>query len=205
MAEGSFKMRQNGAVSTYRLNLTGDPAADDLLGSNPLALLIGMVLDQQIPMEWAFRGPEELRSRLGVPLVAAEIAGMDPDKLAEVFSTKPALHRYPGSMAARTQALCQTIVDEFGGRAETIWLDARDGADLYRRIKALPGFGEMKAKIFIALLGKQCGLATPGWEAVSTPYSEPGARRSVADIVDSESLEQVRAFKAQAKKAAKGR
>ena len=196
-------MRQNGVVPTPQLHLTGDDAADSLLASNPLALLIGMVLDQQIPLEWAFRGPHELESRLGVPLSAAEIAAMDPDKLAEVFSTKPALHRYPGSMAARTQALCETIVEEFGGRAQSIWTDARDGKDLYRRIKSLPGFGEMKAKIFIALLGKQCGLKVTGWEAVSTPYSEKGSHRSVADIVDEASLKEVRAFKAQAKKAAK--
>ncbi len=196
-------MRQNGSVPTSQLHLTGDDAADALLASNPLALLIGMVLDQQIPLEWAFRGPHELESRLGVPLSASEIAAMDPDKLAEVFSTKPALHRYPGSMAARTQALCETIVEEFGGRAQSIWIDARDGKDLYRRIKSLPGFGEMKAKIFIALLGKQCGLKVTGWEAVSTPYSEKGSRRSVADIVDETSLKEVRAFKAQAKKAAK--
>jgi uncharacterized HhH-GPD family protein len=190
-------------MATSRLNLTGDAAADKLLVSNPLALLIGMVLDQQIPMEWAFRGPEELRSRLGGPLVASEIAEMDPDKLAEIFSTKPALHRYPGSMAARTQALCQTIVDEYGGKADSIWRGAADGSDLFKRIKALPGFGEMKAKIFIALLGKQLGLRTPGWEAVSAPYGEPGSHRSVADIVDAESLEKVRSFKARAKKAAK--
>jgi uncharacterized HhH-GPD family protein len=196
-------MRQNGVVPSPQLHLTGDDAADALLASNPLALLIGMVLDQQIPLEWAFRGPHELESRLGVPLSAAEIAAMDPDKLAEVFSTKPALHRYPGSMAARTQALCETIVEEFGGRAQSIWTDARDGKDLYRRIKSLPGFGEMKAKIFIALLGKQCGLKVTGWEAVSTPYSEKGSHRSVADIVDEASLKEVRAFKAQAKKAAK--
>ena len=196
-------MRQNRSVPSPHLHLTGDDAADALLGSNPLALLIGMVLDQQIPLEWAFRGPHELESRLGVPLSATEIAEMDPDKLAEVFSTKPALHRYPGSMAARTQALCETIVEEFGGRAESIWNDARDGKDLYRRIKSLPGFGEMKAKIFIALLGKQCGLKVSGWEAVSTPYSEKGSHRSVADIVDEASLKEVRAFKARAKKAAK--
>ena len=196
-------MRQNGVVPSPQLHLTGDDAADALLASNPLALLIGMVLDQQIPLEWAFKGPYELQSRLGAPLSASEIAEMDPDKLAEVFSTKPALHRYPGSMAARTQALCQTIVDEFAGRAQSIWTEARDGKDLYRRIKSLPGFGEMKAKIFIALLGKQCGLSVAGWEEVSTPYSEPGSRRSVADIVDDDSLKEVRAFKAKAKKAAK--
>ena len=196
-------MRDNRHMAP-RLHLTGDAAADKLL-ADPLALLIGMVLDQQIPLEWAFRGPEELRSRLGAPLDAADIASMDPDKLAEVFSTKPALHRYPGSIAARTQALRQAIVDDFGGKADSIWRAPRDGDDLYRRIKSLPGFGEMEAKIFIALLGKQCGLSTPGWEAVSTPYSDAGSFRSVADIVDTESLEKVRAFKAAAKQAAKSK
>jgi len=190
-------------MPVQRLNLTGDPTADELLTESPLALVIGMVLDQQIPLEWAFRGPEVLRHRLGHPLDAADIASMDPDALAATFSAKPALHRYPGSMAARTQALCQAVVDEFGGSAEKIWLDAVDGADLYKRVKSLPGFGEMKAKIFIALLGKQLGLTTPGWEQVCAPYSEVGSFRSVADIVDAESLEKVRAFKANAKKEAK--
>ena len=156
-----------------RLHLTGDAAADKLLSSSPLALLIGMVLDQQIPLEWAFRGPEELRSRLGAPLDAADIASMDPDKLAEVFSTKPALHRYPGSMAARIQALCQAIVDDFGGKADAIWRAAHDGDELYRRIKSLPGFGEMKAKIFIALLGKQCGSPRHGLGGGRPPTARP--------------------------------
>ena len=191
-------------MPAIRLHLTGDTDADKLLSSSPLALLIGMVLDQQIPLEWAFRGPAELSRRLGRPLDAAEIAAMDPDELSGIFSNKPALHRYPGSMAARVQALCQSLVDNFDGKAERVWRGAVDGPDLLKRVRSLPGFGEMKAKIFIALLGKQCGLRTSGWEQASLPYSEPGSTRSVADIVDAESLEQVRAFKAAAKQAARG-
>lgn len=185
------------------LHLTGDPVADELLSTSPLALLLGMVLDQQIPLEWAFTGPKTLVERIGQPLDAERIAMMDPEALEEVFRTKPAIHRYPGSMAARCQAVCQAIVERFDGRTETIWEQARDGQDLFARVKALPGFGDMKAKIFIALLGKQCGLETPGWESVAEPYSEPGSYRSVADIVDPESLEKVRSFKAEMKRAAK--
>ena len=186
------------------LHLTGDPAADDLLSTSPLALLLGMVLDQQIPLEWAFTGPKTLTERLGEPLDATRLAEMDPDALVEIFRTKPAIHRYPGSMAARCQAVCQTIVEDFGGTTEQIWEQASDGGDLFARVKSLPGFGDMKAKIFIALLGKQLGLTTPGWESVSEPYSEPGSFRSVADIVDEASLEKVRSFKAEMKRAAKG-
>ena len=162
-----------------------------------------MVLDQQIPMEWAFRGPEELRKRIDGPLTAAYLANMDPEDLVAVFSQKPALHRYPGSMATRTQALCQAIVDDYQGKPATIWTKATDARDLYKRVKGLPGFGEMKAKIFIALLGKQYGLAVPEWESVCVPYGDAGVFRSVADVVDLESLEKVRATKQQMKKAAK--
>ena len=198
-------VREDHLMPATRVTLTGDAAADKLLSTKPLAVLIGMVLDQQVPMEWAFRGPEELRRRLPGPFTAAHIAAVDPDELVTIFSTKPALHRYPGSMAGRTQALCHAIVDEYGGTPAAIWTKAVDGQDLYRRIKGLPGFGEMKAKIFIALLGKQYGLSTPGWQEICAPYGEPGSFRSVADVVDLESLERVRTTKAQMKKAAKER
>jgi uncharacterized HhH-GPD family protein len=185
------------------LHLTGDTAADRLLTKDPLALLLGMVLDQQIPMEWAFKGPFVLSERLGGTLSAQKIASMELEHLKELFSEKPALHRYPGSMATRCQEVCQAIVDDYDGSAANIWTKASDGADLFRRVKGLPGFGEMKAKIFIALLGKQVGVKVEGWEQVSAPYSQPGVHRSVADIVDTASLEKVREFKAAAKKAAK--
>ena len=185
------------------LHLTGDEAADSLLSTNPLALLLGMVLDQQIPLEWAFTGPSTLAARLGHDLDATELAAMDPTAFAALFTAKPALHRYPGSMATRCQSVCQVIVDEYDGDAAAIWETAPDGATLLKRMKALPGFGDMKAKIFIALLGKQCELSVPGWQDVAVPYSEPGSHRSVADIVDPASLEAVRAFKAAMKQAAK--
>jgi uncharacterized HhH-GPD family protein len=185
------------------LHLTGDEVADSLLSSNPLALLLGMVLDQQIPLEWAFAGPATLAARLGHDLDASELANMDPAALRSLFTAKPALHRYPGSMADRCQAVCQVIVDEYHGDPAAIWETAPDGATLLKRMKALPGFGDMKAKIFIALLGKQCGLTVPGWQDVAAPYSEPGSHRSVADIVDPASLDAVRAFKAAMKQAAK--
>ncbi len=185
-----------------RLHLSGDPKADELLTRTPLALVVGLVLDQQIPLEWAFRGPAELADRLGTALDAGAIAAMDPDELVEAFSRKPALHRYPGSMAARVQAVCRTVVDEYSGDAARIWNGAADGRDLLRRVAALPGFGDQKARIFVALLGKQLGVRTAGWEAASSPFGEPGTYRSVADIVDADSLARVRQYK-QAMKAAK--
>jgi uncharacterized HhH-GPD family protein len=184
------------------LYLSGDATADALLTGTPLALVIGLVLDQQIPLEWAFKGPAELAERLGTALDAGAIAAMDPDALVEVFSRKPALHRYPGSMAGRVQAVCRTVVDEYGGDAARIWTGAADGQDLLRRVAALPGFGDQKARIFVALLGKQLGVRAAGWEAASAPFGEPGTYRSVADIVDAASLAQVREYK-QAMKAAK--
>jgi uncharacterized HhH-GPD family protein len=184
------------------LYLSGDPKADALLTKDPLALLVGMVLDQQIPLEWAFKGPFELTGRLGTPLDAGALAAMDPDALIEAFSRRPALHRYPGSMAGRVQALCRVIVDEYGGDAGKIWKTAKDGNELLARVKKLPGFGEQKARIFVALLGKQLGVTAPGWDAASTPFGETGSFMSVADIVDADSLGRVRQYK-QAMKAAK--
>jgi len=188
-----------------KLHLSGDAAADDLLSRDPLALLIGMVLDQQILLELAFRGPAELASRLEItpPFDAGQLAAMDPEELATAFSTRPALHRYPGSMAGRVQAMCRTIVDEYGGNAAAIWKTAPDGKELRRRIQALPGFGEQKARIFVALLGKQLGVRPTGWEDASSPFGDPGTYRSIADIVDAQSLATVREFKQAMKAAAK--
>lgn len=186
------------------LHLTGEPDADRLLSESPLALLIGMLLDQQVPMETAFAGPEKLRVRMGGTLDAATIADADPEAMAELFKEPPAIHRFPGSMAARVQTLCHTIVSDWHGDAAAIWTDGHpDGAEVLRRLKALPGFGDQKARIFLALLGKQYGLAAEGWQHAAGDYAEPGSFRSVADIVDHDSLLTVRAHKKAVKAAAK--
>lgn len=187
------------------LHITGDTAADELLTENPLALLIGMLLDQQVAMETAFAGPLKIRERIG-SVDAETIAAHDPDAFVEAFTQSPAVHRFPGSMAGRVQALCRALVDEWGGDAAALWTQGDpDGPTALKRLKALPGFGEQKAKIFLALLGKQCGFAGAGWREASAPYGEEGAFRSVADIVSPESLARVRenkrAMKAAAKKA----
>lgn len=188
-----------------RLHLSGDPHADAVLSEDPLALLIGMVLDQQIPIEWAFRGPAEMAARLGlsVPLDARALAALPPEALAEAFSQKPALHRYPASMAARSQELARVVATEYGGDASAIWRTVPDGATLRDRLKALPGFGEQKARIFVALCAKQLGARPPGWEEASAPFGETGSFRSVADIVDADSLAEVRRRKQEMKAAAK--
>jgi len=184
------------------LNITGDAAADALLDESPFALLTGMLLDQQIPMETAFAGPAKLRDRLGA-LDPATVATVDPEKLAEIMKQTPAVHRFPGSMAGRVQALAAAIVSDWGGDTAAIWTQGDpDGAEILRRLKALPGFGEQKAKIFLALLGKQRGLQAPGWEAAAGDYGTPGYR-SVADIVDADSLARVREHKRAMKAAAK--
>ena len=183
------------------LHLSQEPEADALLSKSPFALLVGMVLDQQVPLEWAFASPLELQRRLGKTLDATRIAQMDPEALASAFSSRPALHRYPGSMASRVQELAKLVVERYHGKSEEIWNGAESGDELFRRVKELPGFGEHKAKIFVALLGKQLGVHPAGWDAVSSPFSDPGSFRSVADITDVESLDKVRAFK-QAMKAA---
>jgi uncharacterized HhH-GPD family protein len=187
-------------MPTASLPITGDPAADDLLVTDPLALLIGMLLDQQVPMEWAFRGPSTLRDRLG-RLDCAAIAAMPVDDLEAVFKEKPALHRYPGSMAKRTHALCEHIVAEYDGDAGKIWKDVQDPQVLFERIRALPGYGEEKAKIFLAILGKRLAVAPEGWEKFAAPFSDDQPR-SVADIDSPENLQRVREWK-QAQKAAK--
>jgi uncharacterized HhH-GPD family protein len=181
------------------LHLSGDARADALLSREPLALLIGMILDQQIPLEKAFRSPYDLRERLGGKLDAASVAAMDPDRLVEIFAARPALHRFPRSMAGRVQSACQIIVDSYEGDAAALWARATDGKQLVADLSALPGFGKQKARIFAALLGKQLGIRPPGWREASAPYGEAGSFRSVADIDSSESLAKVRAFKQAAK------
>ena len=185
------------------LHLSQNPEADKLLSESPLALLVGMVLDQQVPLEWAFAAPLELRRRVGRALDATDLAARDPDELVALFSEKPALHRYPGSMAKRVHELCKVLVEEYGGRADRVWAKPESGAELLARLRALPGFGEQKAKIFLALLGKQLGVQPPGWQEASAPYGETGSFRSAADIVDETTLASVRAFKQDMKAKAK--
>jgi uncharacterized HhH-GPD family protein len=186
-----------------KLQLVQEPSADALLESNPFALLVGMLLDQQIPMEVAFAGPKKLEDRMG-GLDARQIADYNPDKFAELFAQTPAVHRFPGSMAKRVQALSQVIVDEYDGNAAALWTTGNpDGKEVLRRLKALPGFGEQKAKIFLALLGKQYGVTPEGWRAAAGDYGKQGTHMSVADVVDKGSLDQVRAYKKQMKAAAK--
>jgi uncharacterized HhH-GPD family protein len=188
-----------------KLQLVQDPAADELLESNPFALLVGMMLDQQIPMEVAFAGPRKIEERIG-GVEAREIADYDPDAFIALFSERPAVHRFPGSMAKRLQTLAQTVVDEYGGDVVRLWTAGDpDGAEVLRRLKALPGFGEQKAKIFLALLGKQYGVTPKGWREAAGDYGKAGTYMSVADVVDQGSLEKVRSYKKAAKAAAKAK
>ncbi|MGM1018705.1 MAG: HhH-GPD-type base excision DNA repair protein [Actinomycetota bacterium] len=185
------------------LHITGDADADELLTSNPLALLVGMLLDQQITMETAFAGPLKIDQRIG-SVDAATLAAYDPDELLEAFRQTPSVHRFPGSMAGRVQSLCQALVEDWDGDATALWTTGDpDGAEVLRRLKSLPGFGEQKAKIFLALLGKQYGYTGDGWREASAPYGDEGAFRSVADIVSAESLAKVREHKKAMKAAAK--
>jgi uncharacterized HhH-GPD family protein len=186
------------------LHLSQNPDADRLLSDDPLALLIGMVLDQQVPLERAFSAPLDLQERLGHHFEAEELAGMDPDELVAVFSARPALHRFPAANAKRVQELCRLVATEYDGDAAAIWITAPTGPELLRRVRALPGFGEQKARIFVGLLGKQLGVQPPGWQEAAGRYGEAGTYFSVADIVDADSLGRVRAYKAQIKAAAKG-
>lgn len=192
------------------LHITGDDAADRLLTDDPLALLIGMLLDQQVAMETAFAGPLKISERAGT-LDAAAIASFDPEAFTELFKATPAVHRFPGSMAARVQALCAAVEQDWGGDASAIWTrpaaehaEAPDGPTVLKRLKALPGFGEQKAKIFLALLGKQYGFTGAGWREAAGSYGDEGSFRSVADIVSPESLTKVREHKRAMKAAAKG-
>jgi uncharacterized HhH-GPD family protein len=191
-------------MSAMTFSLPIDAEANKLLSENALALLIGMVLDQQIPLEKAFSSPYVLAQRLGHTPDAEELAAFDPDALVTIFATPPALHRFPKAMAARVQEVCRAIVGSYDGDAANLWRDAADGKELVRRIAALPGFGKQKSQIFAALLGKQYGVQPPGWRAAAGAYGEEGSHRSVADIVDAESLGKVRAFKKEMKAAAKG-
>lgn len=191
-------------VMDVTLHLAQDPEADELLGRSPLAALVGMLLDQQVPMEWAFKGPRTIADRLGLDdLDAHEIAAQDPDAFATLLSDKPAVHRYPGSMAKRIQQLCQYLVEHYDGNAELVWKGVDDGRELLRRLEDLPGFGKQKAQIFLALLGKQLGVKPKGWRQAAGAYGETGSFRSVADITGPESLVKVRAHKQEMKAAAK--
>lgn len=185
-----------------QLQIAQDPTADEVLSENPFALLAGMMLDQQFPMERAFAGPAKVLERLG-SLDPAVVAATPPEEFAELCARPPAIHRFPGSMAARLQALAAYVVEHHGGDASQLWLGATSGRDLMKRLTALPGFGKQKAQIFVALLGKQLAVRPDGWAEAAGAYAEPGAFRSVADVVDAESLERVRAFKKQAKAAAR--
>ncbi|MCW2888707.1 MAG: hypothetical protein JWL58_5569 [Streptosporangiaceae bacterium] len=219
-----------------KVHLAQRPEADELLGRSPLAILTGMLLDQQIPMEWAFTGPYTIAQRLaaasGDPgessapgdtpggtradardahrpedvagdLDAHEIASYDPERFAALLSEKPAVHRYPGSMAKRVQQLCAFLVEHYDGDAAAIWRDAATGRELLKRLNELPGFGKQKAQIFLALLGKQYGVRPEGWREAAGAYGEEGSNRSVADITGPDSLARVRAYKQEQKKAAK--
>jgi uncharacterized HhH-GPD family protein len=185
------------------LHLAQDETADRLLSEDPLALLVGLVLDQQIPLERAFSAPRELRERLGGSLDVEEIASMDPDVLVAAFVARPALHRFPAANAKRVQELCRRIVEDYDGDPEKIWSTAADGSELLGRVRSLPGFGEQKARIFIGLLGKQLGVRPAGWEEAAGKFGQPGTYMSIADIVDEDSLGRVRAYKQQMKAAAK--
>jgi uncharacterized HhH-GPD family protein len=185
------------------MHLAYTEEANRLLEQSPLALLVGMLLDQQIPMEKAFTSPEVLRERLGGVLDARTIAEYDPAELEKIFRTPPALHRFPAAMAKRVQTLARQLVEQYGGDAAAVWTGARTGKEVVQRVGALPGFGEQKAKIFTALLGKQFGVRPRGWREAAGAYGEHGSFRSVADVVDAASLEAVRTYKQQMKAAAK--
>jgi uncharacterized HhH-GPD family protein len=183
------------------IHITGDEQADQVLEDSPFALLMGMLLDQQFPMERAFAGPAKILDRFG-SLDPAAIAAADPEQFASLCAEPPAVHRFPGSMAERVQSLARLVLEEYDGDTQRIWLDASDAQDLMRRMTAIPGFGRQKAKIFIALLAKQRGVRPQGWESVVGDYSHEGYR-SVADVVDEASLQKVRAFKQEQKAAAR--
>jgi uncharacterized HhH-GPD family protein len=189
------------AAEKIKTPFTGDDEADRLLSEDGFALLVGMLLDQQVPMEWAFRGPLELKQRLG-GLDAGAVALMEPDELIQAFVAKPALHRYPASMAKRVHELASFINETYGGRADKIWKGAKTPDELFRRLRELPGYGPQKAKIFLAILGKRLGVAPIGWQQFSEVYGEPG-HRSIADVDGPGAIEKVRAYKQAMKKASK--
>jgi uncharacterized HhH-GPD family protein len=184
-------------AASVKTPFTGDAAADALLTENPLALMLGMLLDQQVPMEWAFGAPAVLRERLGGKLDAGAIAAMPPEELEAIFRAKPALHRYPGSMAKRAHALCVFLVDNYGGRADAVWADVATGEELLERVRALPGFGNDKARIFVGLLGKRMGVRPDGWEDAAADWP------SIADVDTFERVAEIREKKKAAKASAK--
>jgi uncharacterized HhH-GPD family protein len=187
------------------LHLTQDPEADALLAADPFALLVGMLLDQQIPMEIAFAGPRKIADRLG-GLDPEAIAGYDPEAFVAVCAQTPAVHRFPGSMAKRIQDLAREIVQGYGGDTTQLWTAGDpDGAEVLRRLRALPGFGDQKARIFLALLGKQYGVTPRGWRAAAGDYGRAGTHMSIADVLDKGSLDKVRAYKKKMKAAAGSR
>ena len=182
-------------------HIAGQPEADAVLDEDPFALVVGMMLDQQYGMEHAFRGGYKVRSRLGT-LEPAAIAAADPDEFKALCSTPPAIHRFPGSMAARLQELAALVEARYDGDVTRLWSEASSGADLLKRVQELPGFGRQKAQIFVALLAKQLGVRPEGWEKAAGDYALEGYR-SVADVVDGDSLLKVREYKQQKKAAAK--
>ena len=183
------------------LRIAQDETADELLSTDPFALLLGMLLDQQFPMERAFAGPAKVKERFG-NLDPAQIADADPEAFADLCATPPAVHRYGRSMAGRIQAVAAVVRDEYDGDVTRIWTDA-SAKEIVTRLKALPGFGDQKARIFAALLGKQLGVRPDGWREAIGPYAEDGSRRSVADVTDETSLQEVRDYKKAAKAQAK--
>lgn len=189
-------------MATGTLRVTGDDGADELLNSEPLAALLGMLLDQQIPMEWAFRGPAALKERLGGRLDAAELAALGPERVAELFCQKPALHRFPASMGRRAWELCAFLTERYGGDAAAIWTGVASGEALLGRLRELPGFGEEKARIFVAVLGKRFGVRPPGWREAAGAFGDD-TPRSVADIDSAEALARVRDWKKAQKAAGK--
>jgi uncharacterized HhH-GPD family protein len=193
----------DGGSARSPLHLTGDPDADALLDSDANALLVGMVLDQQVPLEKAFSGPRVIAQRMGGTFDVAAIAEMSEDDFVALCSERPAIHRFPGSMAKRVRSVCQRLVEQYDGDVGNLYAGATSGAELRKALAALPGFGDQKAAIFTALLGKQRGVTPAGWREASSPYGEEGSRVSVADIVDAASLLQVRSAKQAAKAAAK--
>lgn len=190
------------ATPMPELRIAQDHEADRVLSESPFALLVGMLLDQQYPMEHAFRGPAKILDRFG-SLDPGRIAAAEPEAFADLCATPPAIHRYGRSMAGRVQQLAQVVVSDYGGDAERIWTEASDPVDLLARLRSLPGYGDQKARIFAALLGKQLGVRPDGWREAIGPYAEDGSYRSVADVVDESSLQKVREFKQAAKAAAK--
>jgi uncharacterized HhH-GPD family protein len=192
------------ATATKSMPITGDPDSDALLMDEPLALLIGMLLDQQVPMEWAFRGPATLKRRFGGSLDAHAIAAMSEDEVVAVFCEKPAVHRFPAAMGRRAHGMCEIIVEKYDGDAEAIWRNVRSADEVYRRLRELPGYGEEKTKIFMAILAKRLGRKPKGWEEVAAPFSDE-TPRSVADVSSAETLARVREFKKAKKAAGKGK